>query len=75
MFSYFKKGVLKKYTEIKDEGVHIILSLLVASVGFLFDIEIINIIIIFILGMLIDIDHFFNPLISKLMHLSKKNAY
>lgn len=59
------KSIFGKFNLIIDELIHLLLSSIISLIGFIMGLSIFETVICFILAILIDIDHIFNPIIAK----------
>ncbi|HRY63701.1 MAG TPA: hypothetical protein P5267_03830 [Patescibacteria group bacterium] len=59
------KKYLGKYSLIKDELVHIFLSLPVIGIGYILNLSLVQLVVCFLAGFFVDADHFFNSFIVK----------
>lgn len=59
------KKILGKYSLIKDESIHVLLSLPVIALGCLMNLSLAQAAVCFAAGFMVDADHFFNNLIVK----------
>lgn len=57
------------FNHILDELIHILLSALAAYIGYLFGLSLVWAGIVFLVGILIDLDHVLNPLVGKFMQI------
>ncbi len=71
-------NIFGKYNPIIDEAIYIVFSLIICLIGLAFGLNLKLIFICFFAGILLDIDHFFNNILAKLIsvkHYRKSICY
>jgi len=69
-----KKSLFGKFSPFKDESVHVILALLVSLIGVISGLDMSSALIILFAGLLIDLDHIFNPYLAMLIGVKNYNG-